>query len=125
MIKVVYIIRTDLKMSIAKTAVQVGHGTDFVHNRTFLDHSGDYGWKYDLWYCKWMGEANRRKAVVAIKTETKLKNIIQTLKDNDIRYNEIWDKGYTELNGDTMTGVVIHPIDDEELPKAVRRLRLL
>lgn len=125
MIKTTYIIRRDLNMSEAKLAIQVGHGTDFVHMRHLLDNSGDYGLRHDQWYDQWINESNRRKSVVGIKTETKLKNLIQTLTNNVIRFNEIWDAGYTEFDGPTMTGIVIHPMDVDHLPKAVTRLRLL
>ena len=126
MIKTIYVIRKDLNMSGPKISVQVGHGTDFIHMRTLLDHTGEYGRKYDIWYARWIAN-DRRKSLVGIKGETQLKNLMKTLKDANIRFNEIWDKGYTELDGETLTGVVIHPIDSDEepLPKAVTRLRLL
>ena len=126
MIKAIYVIRRDLNMSGPKIAVQVGHGTDFVHTRPNHTYTSKEGRKYTMCYCRWMGsEGNRRKSVVGIKTEKKIKNVIKILKDNNIRFDEIWDAGYTELDGETMTGIVIHPIEDDELPKAVRRLRLL
>ncbi len=124
MIKTIYVIRKDLNMSGPKIAVQVGHGTDFIHMRTLLNYTGEYGRRHDIWYAQWIAD-DRRKSVVGIKTEVKLKNLIKTLKDATIRFNEIWDKGYTELDGETLTGIVIHPMDADELPKAVTRLRLL
>jgi len=116
MIKAMYVMREDLNMSSAKLAVQVGHGTDFIHVNS---HNAD-DCEYDGWI-----EQNRRKIVVRIKTEIKLKNLMKVLDDNNILYDQIWDAGYTEFDGATFTGIVIQPIDDSRLPKAVTRLRLL
>lgn len=111
MYKAYYILRRDLNMSAAKLAVQVGHGTDMVHAWTGFD-------TYMLWKSQ-----NRRKVVLSIKTEIKLNNLITLLQKENIAYREIVDLGLTELDGLTMTGIVILPIEDR-LPKQVQRLQL-
>lgn len=99
-------------MSTAKLAVQVGHGTDMVHAWTGFD-------KYQLWKSQ-----NRGKIVLSIKTETKLNNLITVLREKNIPYREIVDLGLTELDGLTITGVVVFPIKKDKLPKQVQRLQL-
>jgi len=110
--KAYYILRRDLNMSSAKMAVQVGHGTDMVHSWTGFD-------KYMLWKSQ-----DRRKIVLSIKTEVKLNNLITILREKSILHKEIVDLGLTELDGLTMTGIVILPIEEDKLPKQVQRLQL-
>lgn len=112
MYKAYYVLRQDLNMSTAKLAVQVGHGTDMVHAWTCFD-------RYELWKLQ-----DRRKIVLSIKTETKLNNLIALLLKERIAFKEIVDIGLTELDGSTMTGIVIMPIDEDKLPKQVQRLQL-
>lgn len=99
-------------MSTAKLAVQVGHGTDMVHSWTGFD-------TYMLWKSQ-----DRRKIVLSIKTKIKLNNLIMLLQKENIAYREIVDLGLTELDGLTMTGIVILPIERDKLPKQVQRLQL-
>lgn len=110
--KAYYILRRDLNMSSAKMAVQVGHGTDMVHSCTGFDI-------YMLWKSQ-----DRRKIVLSIKTEVKLNNLITVLREKSILHKEIVDLGLTELDGLTMTGIVILPIEEDKLPKQVQRLQL-
>ncbi len=112
MYKVYYILRQDLNMSTAKLAVQVGHGTDMIHACSSFD-------VYMLWKSQ-----DRRKIILSIKTEIKLNNLITVLQEKNILHKEIVDLGLTELDGLTMTGVVILPIEEDKLPKQVQRLQL-
>ncbi len=112
MYKAYYVLRQDLNMTTAKLAIQVGHGTDMVHAFCGLD-------AYMLWKSQ-----DRRKIVLSIKTKTKLNNLITLLQEKSILYREIVDIGLTELDGQTTTGVVIMPIEEDKLPKRVQRLQL-
>lgn len=112
MLKAYYILRQDLNMSEAKLAIQVGHGTDMVHVWS--------GFKvYQLWKSQ-----NRRKVILAVKTEIKLNNLITILSECGIPHKKIIDLSLTELDGLTTTGVVILPINKDSLPKQVQRLQL-
>ena len=125
-IKAVFIIRRDLEMSSTKLGIQIGHGTDFIHLASSHDLSlKDWHRQHNPYYGKWLTEFDRRKIVVAAKTEKKLTNIAKMLDETDILYDLIYDKGYTEFGKETLTGLVIHPIDETHLPKAVQKLRLL
>lgn len=112
MYKVYYILRQDLNMTTAKLAIQVGHGTDMVHAFSNLE-------VYEFWKLQ-----DRRKIVIGIKTEKKLNNLIDLLLKEKIAFKEIVDKGLTELDGQTTTGIVIMPIKEDKLPKRVQRLQL-
>jgi len=112
-IKTYYLIRNDLNMSIAKTAVQVGHGTDYVHY---------YGSCYKH-FSGWV-ENSRKKIVLKIDDLTHLDKIKEKLREDNIHYETIEDNGLTELNGKTITGIVILPLNEEDVPKYIKRLRL-
>ena len=118
MIKAFYLIRQDLTMSQSKLAIQIGHGTDLIHIRHAQFHVNSLN--FDAWI-----EDDRRKILVGVKTEEKMNNLLEKLLDDNIGVDIIRDKGFTEFDGETVTGLVIHPIDEERLPKAIRRLRLL
>lgn len=110
MAKAYFIMRKDLGMSPGKLAVQVGHGTDYIH----INQTKDYG--------QWMAQGRRKKIVTEVKDQVELIEIVTLLRDRKVKFNEIWDAGLTELNGTTFTGLVILPIEDEELPGRIKFL---
>lgn len=114
MIKAYYILREDLDMSPAKLAVQVGHGTDLIHLR---HHKSPY-------YQHWLNGGDRRKIVLKIKSLDTLQSLVASLSTDNIPCDLIEDSGYTEFQGKTLTGIVVYPIPDEEVPKRIQRLRL-
>ena len=122
MIKAFYLIRKDLQMSATKLGIQIGHGTDIIHLEANPDAQGQ------LEFARFKGwlAADRRKIVLGVKTLEKLMNLAKSLEEAKIPYDIIRDKGYTEFDGvETVTGLIILPIEKEELPKNVRRLRKL
>ena len=120
MIKAYYVFRKDLNMTPAKLAVQCGHGTQL------LMLSENYKILED-----WKLNSDSRKVVCEISSEEKLRNLYNTLTEyidiEEIWIEEIWDSGYTEFNGKTLTGIAFM-IDDEytqqEVLKKVKRLQL-
>ena len=121
MIKAYYVIRKDIKMSKAKLGVQIGHGTDFIHFDGTDSRFGDWSENY----VKWINE-NRRKIVCGISDLNDLEKLTNNLKTDKIGYHEIIDLGFTEFNNvPTLTGIVIYPIDDETIPKYLKRLQTL
>ncbi len=115
-IKAYYLIRQDINMSTAKLAVQIGHGTDFIHLVGSCNNV--------LYYEKWLSN-NRKKILLKIDTLEKLFNIEHLLKESNIEYALIYDNGLTEFGEKTLTGLVIYPTSPEQIPKQVKRLRLL
>lgn len=108
-------------MSASKFAIQIGHGTDFIHLYSQWPYTNP---EYETPYKEWLA-TNRRKIILKVKSEEKLKNLMKLLDEKEIDHSLIYDKGYTELDSETLTGLVIHPIDEEKLPKNIRRLRLM
>jgi peptidyl-tRNA hydrolase len=105
--KAYFILRKDLNMTPAKLGVQVGHGVDFVHfNCSSLQD--------------WISN-DRRKIVCQVVDEAALQNIKNILENAGIGHHLIIDKGLTEFNGETTTGIVIYPTNDL-LPGIVRHL---
>ena len=114
-VKAYFIIRQDLPMSRAKLGVQIGHGTDMIHlNR-------DYCENYDAWIAD-----NRRKIVVTVKTLADLKKIGDKMDaDGGCPWSPIEDLGYTEFNGLTQSGIVVFPLQEDEVPKYIAKLQTM
>lgn len=112
MIKAYYIIRRDLKMPEEKLAVQVGHGTDFIH----LNHSQTKD------YQNWVNN-DRRKIVLRTNTELSLQNIINLCEEKSIPFYRIEDNGNTFFTEKTLTGIVVYPIEENYLPKKIKKLQ--
>ena len=130
--KAYFLMRQDLEMSPAKLAVQIGHGTDLIHTRHVQHHISSTN------FDEWAGGddpftlvpipgrmANyRRKIVLRVKSEDQLNKLMEKLLDDNIWPDIIKDIGFTEFDGETVTGLVIHPISDERVPKYIKRLQL-
>ena len=115
MLKAYFVIRQDLEMSPAKLAVQIGHGVDFIHLMNVKSSEFE----------RWITLYDRRKIVLRIKNIERLENLIKFLDEAQITYSKIVDKGYTEFQGqETMTGIVIHPIDEDNVPTKISKLQI-
>jgi peptidyl-tRNA hydrolase len=114
MIKAYYILRQDLGMTSAKRAVQVGHGTDYIHLNA----------NTNTYYPEWLTTFNRRKIILRIKDESALQELCKMLLNEKIPFVEIKDAGLTEFNGEeTLTGIMVYPYPEDELPKKFTRLQ--
>lgn len=116
MYKTYIILREDLSTSQSKLAVQVGHATDLIWLNRKLDHKS-----FELWFEKETGD--RRKILLKVKTFAKLQNIKAALIKQGLKCFDIVDSGYTELEKDTCTGIVVFPTDLEL--KTLSKLRCL
>lgn len=116
MIKAYYVIREDLEMSQAKFGVQIGHGTQLLVLNAKDHELGE-----------WIHGADSRKIICKISSEAKLNNLVDYLISWSHHFSAIYDSGYTEFKGRTLTGVCFF-IDDEKDPEElihkIRRLRL-
>lgn len=106
-------------MSAAKERIQIAHGTDFVHMKFRVANPA--------LYALWLGEnqRDRRKIVLRIDNETKLRVLMDKLLGELVQFHEIWDRGFTEFEGETFTGIVIYPLTEVNTPKYIKRLRLV
>lgn len=109
--KAYFILRTDLNMSPAKLAVQVGHGVALMYNNPALANP----------LKQWYGKDEMRKIVVKVDNEEKMNNIWNRLVEDKLFAEKIYDNGYTELDGFTYTGIVLLA---DEVPNYIKRLRL-
>ncbi len=116
MYKAYIILREDIPASQSKFAVQVGHATDLIWLNRSLDNEA-----FQSWLEKETGD--RCKILLKAKTLTKLQNLKTSLIEQGFKCFDIVDSGYTELEKDTCTGIVIFPTELES--KTINRLRCL
>ena len=114
MFKAYYLLRDDLNMTPAKQMIQVAHGTDLIWS-LYMENGGSV-------FGEWIKD-NRRKIVLKVSSLEKLQNI-KTSLHTAILGLDIYDEGYTEFDGRTLTGMVIYPMDESRLPSNIKRLRL-
>ncbi len=112
-LKAWFVMRLDLPMSQGKFAVQVGHGVDMIHM------TGAKNPFYETWLSATGG--NRRKVVLRAKS---LDDIVKLQAECDafgMITTLIRDAGLTEFGGPTVTGMVICPHDDANIPASLKR----
>ena len=113
--KAYFIFRTDLNLTPAKLAVQVGHGVDLI-----WENSSDNAAAFNAWLAKESGD--RRKIVLKLKTLDQLNNLKKTLESDGMQCELIVDSGYTVVEPETITGLVVLPMNIEH--KKLKRLRM-
>lgn len=112
-IKAWFVMLRDI-MSSGKLAVQIGHGTDYIHMSAAENPH----------YANWMRAdvGNRRKIVLGAKTKADLDKIAAECADAGMLCSLIVDAGLTEFNGvATVTGLVVHPHPDNAVPSSLKR----
>lgn len=111
-VKAWFVMRTDIEMSPGKLAVQVGHGTDFIH---MLRDRNPF---YKVWIDANGG--NRRKIVLRGDL-AHIEKLKIACTEAGMIVHEIGDAGLTEFGQPTITGMVICPHDDANAPKLLKR----
>ncbi len=114
--KQVIAVRSDLKMSKGKTAVQVAHGAV-----TAADHARISA--PEIWR-DWMREG-QKKVAVRVTSEEELFRLQRNAINHRLPYALIRDAGMTELPPGTATVVGIGPARAEDVDKVTGELRLL
>ena len=113
--KMIVIIRSDLKMGKGKIAGQVGHAcTSLLYNNPGSDNIK-----------KWMEEFNQTKVVLKVDSEEKLLDIINELEKMEIIHYAIRDAGKTQIDPNTLTCVGIMPTSSKKLDALTGDLKLL
>lgn len=114
--KQVIIVRSDLKMSIGKTAVQVAHAS--------VSALEECRRMYPAWVNVWMREG-QKKIVLKVRDEQELYQIYRKAKNMDLPVAIIEDAGLTELEPGTPTTVGIGPAPAKEIDKITGSIPLL
>jgi len=114
--KLVIVIRTDLKMTLGKTAAQAGHAAVSAAEKTRKEHP--------RWWRSWM-EEGQCKIVVKVDSEESLLNVEEEAKASGLPSEIISDMGLTELKPGTKTALGIGPAPSILIDKVTRKLPLL
>lgn len=114
--KQVVAVRTDLKMSKGKIAVQVAHGavSSYIKTKKYFPD----------WADKWL-EEGQKKITVKVKTQEELYELVELARKQDIPYAVINDAGLTQLPPGTTTVVGFGPTREEMIDKICGNLPLL
>jgi PTH2 family peptidyl-tRNA hydrolase len=127
MLKQYYLINTDLKMGKGKIAVQVAHGI-VIYMETVLSTDAWTGMKER--YEKWRNttptdNTGMMKKVVVKSTQMEIVNYTWKLKREKIWAYPIHDRGLTQIPADSLTCLVIEPIEEEIGNRLFGNLKLL
>lgn len=114
--KQVIAVRTDLKMSKGKTAVQVAHGSLSAYMKTKKF--------YPDWADKWFSEG-QKKITVKIKSEEEMMILAEKARKQEIPFAIINDAGLTQLTPGTATVIGIGPSREQLIDKVSKDLPLL
>ena len=114
--KQVIAVRTDLKMSKGKIAVQVAHGSvsSYVKTKKY----------YPDWAEKWFSEG-QKKITLKVSSEKDIHLLAENARKLDIPYAVINDAGLTQLPPGTTTVIGIGPSRTELIDKISLDLPLL
>jgi len=114
--KQVIAVRTDLKMSKGKTAVQVAHGSISAYLKTRK--------RYPDWADKWISEG-QKKVTVKVTSEEEIHELAEKARRLDIPFAIINDAGLTQLPPGTTTAIGIGPSLEQNIDKVSKELPLL
>ena len=115
-LKQVIAIRTDIKMSKGKIAVQVAHAAVTAFYETYLKNKDKA--------VKWL-EQGQPKIVVKVNSLSELQDIMEKAKEIGIISTLIRDAGYTELEPGTVTALGLGPEDIDLIDRVTGGLPLL
>ena len=115
--KMVIVVRNDLKMSIGKTAAQVGHAVLGAYQRSMNKNA--------LLVNNWQNFSGQAKIVLQVNSEKELKDIEDNAKKNGLITCLIHDAGRTEVAPNTPTCCAIGPDLVSNIDKITGNLKLL
>ena len=115
--KMVIVVRNDLKMSIGKTAAQVGHAVLGAYQRSMNKNA--------LLVNNWQNFSGQAKIVLQVNSEKELNDIEDNAKKNGLVTCLIRDAGRTEVEPNTPTCCAIGPDIVSNIDKITGNLKLL
>ena len=114
--KMVIALRTDLKMTKGKSAVQAAHAAVIAVEEAKRNRAD--------WLKKWFYEG-QKKVVVQVSTKEELEILFNKAKQNNLPCSFVNDAGLTELPPGTPTAVAIGPAPNDKIDKITSHLKLL
>lgn len=128
-VKQYIIIRTDLGMSIGKTAAQASHASmkvffDKMETCVYDDKVKSFSFLASEEESKWI-EGRFTKIVKKVKNESQLLKVYQQALDAGLNVSLIKDAGLTELVGENYTAVAIGPNYVDKCEEIVKKLQNL
>ncbi len=114
--KMVIVVRTDLKLSTGKTAVQVAHGAV----SAALSCKKQHPVRFRKWYAE-----GQKKVVVKVKTLRDLYELKAQAEHAGLTTALISDAGLTEVEPGTVTCLAIGPASNESMDAITGELPLL
>ena len=128
-LKQVFIVNNDLKMGKGKIAVQVAHGEVFYVEEVIINNVGRISLdNMDSRYCEWTEDGLMKKVVLKATQEEMLIliGILEMMGETEkIWYHIVFDRGLTQVPADSMTCIVIEPLDEEIADNYFGHLKLL
>ena len=115
-LKQVIVIRTDIKMSKGKVAVQVAHASVTAFYKTYLKDKDKA--------IRWL-EEGQPKIVVKVDSLSELQDIMEKAEEMGITSALIRDAGYTELEPGTVTALGLGPENIDLIDRVTGGLPLL
>lgn len=128
-VKQYIIIRTDLGMSIGKTAAQASHASmkvffDKMETCVYDDKVKSFSFLASEEESKWI-EGRFTKIVKKVKNESQLLKVYQQALDAGLNVSLVKDAGLTELVGENYTAVAIGPNYVNKCEEIVKKLQNL
>lgn len=131
--KQVFLINKDLKMSSGKIAVQVAHGEVIYMEKVMLEYrytniksSCDFMSRYYGWRAETEEDPiGMQKKIVLKSTESEMKDIFMRLHTLGIWSYLIFDKGLTQVAPNSLTCLVVEPLEEERCNELFGDLKLL
>ena len=127
MLKQTFLINTNLKMDKGKIVVQVSHGTVmYMEKVTGLDADAWMQERYITWRAETPEDPiGMMKKVVLKSTENEMRDIFNKLKSQDIWAYLIFDKGLTQVPENSLTCLVVEPLEESQCNILFGNLKLL
>jgi len=131
MLKQVFLINTDLKMTCGKICAQVAHAETLYMESVMMDYA-DIKHQYDAFtdrYFAWKDNSVKpiglMKKIVLEATEQQIKDIILILAMDNIQHYIVYDLGLTQLKNGSLSCLCTEPIEEEISNKLFKHLKLL